>query len=443
MFAFGFGRLLETIMVPDRELLRDYADTGSQAAFTTLVQRHLNVVYRTALRRVGGNAHAADDVTQRVFTALARKAATLKAHESLAGWLYTSTRFAAAEAVRSEQRRRKHEQEAHTMNEINAESALPAEQLEPFIDEIMERLPERDREAVILHYFENRSFVEIAGMLASTADATRMRVNRAMERMRGELTSRGVVSTGAALAAVMANQSAVAAAAPTAATVASCAIGQASGWAIGASSVARAVTTLKSSPLLIGSASIVMFAGLGLGLHAGWRGLASPATLHVDQPSPVLSSVSAKSAEALREERVLVSIAEDEPVAPPPLSTRSFVAVPTAMAASPSLSEVPFAQLAPEERNILCFLWRGLDRAQPGIRPSLRVGSGAPNASGVEPLLARHWVAEGKKMPASRVIYLTAEGVAYCTAHRADIESYTPSGNLRPDSAPARNSGSD
>ena len=59
-------------MTPDGELLRRYLD-GSEAAFAELVRRHINLVYRAAIRRVGGNAHAADDVTQKVFIALAQK----------------------------------------------------------------------------------------------------------------------------------------------------------------------------------------------------------------------------------------------------------------------------------------------------------------------------------------------------------------------------------
>ncbi len=57
--------------------LRDYVDRGSEAAFTAVVQRCTGLVYATALRRVGGDAHLARDVTQLVFIDLARKARSL------------------------------------------------------------------------------------------------------------------------------------------------------------------------------------------------------------------------------------------------------------------------------------------------------------------------------------------------------------------------------
>ena len=89
----------------DSELLARYAEEGSEMAFTELVRRHVDLVHSAALRQVGGNAALAQDVTQTVFIDLARKARTLSSRTVLTGWLYTSTRFAAAKQVRSEQRR--------------------------------------------------------------------------------------------------------------------------------------------------------------------------------------------------------------------------------------------------------------------------------------------------------------------------------------------------
>ena len=76
-------------------------------------------VYVAALRQVNGDTNTAEDVAQSV-TDLARKAGKLQHHGSIAGWLCASTRFAAANAVRGETRRRTREQEVVAMNEINA-----------------------------------------------------------------------------------------------------------------------------------------------------------------------------------------------------------------------------------------------------------------------------------------------------------------------------------
>src|SRR5579862_2338366 len=129
-------------MTEDAPLLRRYLDDRSEEAFTELVSRHIDMVYFAALRRVGGDRHLADDVTQRVFADLAGKASSLKSRTMLTGWLYTSTRFAAAQAMRTERRRRTREQEAHTLDGLHATPEPGWDQLRPVIDEVMDELSE-------------------------------------------------------------------------------------------------------------------------------------------------------------------------------------------------------------------------------------------------------------------------------------------------------------
>ena len=100
----------------DYELLRRYAETGSEPAFTELAQRYVDLVYSAALRQVGGDAPLAQDVTQSVFIDLARKAASIPARTVLTGWLYTSTHYAAVNIIRVEQRRKRREEEAQAMH---------------------------------------------------------------------------------------------------------------------------------------------------------------------------------------------------------------------------------------------------------------------------------------------------------------------------------------
>ncbi|HEY4248225.1 MAG TPA: sigma-70 family RNA polymerase sigma factor [Lacunisphaera sp.] len=211
----------------DAQLLRRYAQERSEPAFTALVQRNVNLVYFAALRRVGGDRHLADDVTQRVFTDLARKAPSLLNRPVLTGWLYTSTRYAAAQAVRSEQRRRQYEQEAHAMRETDSMPAANWEQLRPVIDEALDELNERDREAVLLRYFENRPLADIGAKYRLSPDAARMRVDRALEKLRTLLARRGIASTSSALATAFIAQSGLAAPAGVIANVVSASLGQA------------------------------------------------------------------------------------------------------------------------------------------------------------------------------------------------------------------------
>src|ERR1700679_3778807 len=96
----------------DNELLAKFALENSEAAFATLVGRHVNLVYSVALRRTG-NPHAAEEITQAVFILLARKAKNLSTKTILPGWLHEATRLTTANYLRTEIRRQHHEQEAY------------------------------------------------------------------------------------------------------------------------------------------------------------------------------------------------------------------------------------------------------------------------------------------------------------------------------------------
>jgi RNA polymerase sigma factor (sigma-70 family) len=207
-------------MNDDTALLRRYADEKSEAAFAELVRRHLDLVYSAALRRLLGDAHGAADVAQQVFTTLAHDAEKLSRHGVLTAWLYTATRNAAIDLMRSEQRRRTREQEAFTMQTSVAGGADPDwEKLRPVLDEVMDELPDAYRTAVLLRFFDRRPFAEVGAALQLSEDAARMRVERALEKLRALLSRRGVTSTSGALAAAFAHQAVMAAPAGLATSV--------------------------------------------------------------------------------------------------------------------------------------------------------------------------------------------------------------------------------
>jgi RNA polymerase sigma factor (sigma-70 family) len=194
-------------MTTDAELLQRYTSAGAEDAFAELVRRHITLVYSTALRQLGDDSHLAQDVTQRVFAALARKGHALTDRAALAGWLYLAAHHAAVEFVRANSRRKIREQEAHAMQELTAVSAAEDwARVRPLLDAAMRDLSETDREAVLLRFFEQQSYADVGAALNLSVDAARMRVDRAIEKLRGLLGRRGITSTGAALGAALANQ---------------------------------------------------------------------------------------------------------------------------------------------------------------------------------------------------------------------------------------------
>ena len=83
----------------DLELLRDYVARRSEAAFAELVRRHVDLVYSAALR-MANNSHMAEDVSQKVFLALAQSARELTNRTVISGWLHRTTQNIAATANR-------------------------------------------------------------------------------------------------------------------------------------------------------------------------------------------------------------------------------------------------------------------------------------------------------------------------------------------------------
>ena len=154
-------------MNDDSALLNRYVEARDEGAFAELVQRYLNLVYFAALRQVAQDAQHAEDVTQAVFTELARKASTLANHQTLAGWLHTTTRFIASETMRTERRRQAREQEADVMDTLSNDPAASAnwEQLRPIIDGSLEELSHDDHEAVLLRFFANLPHAQIGQRL--------------------------------------------------------------------------------------------------------------------------------------------------------------------------------------------------------------------------------------------------------------------------------------
>jgi RNA polymerase sigma factor (sigma-70 family) len=194
----------------DADLLSAYSESGSEKAFAELVGRFLPLVYGAALRRVGGDVHGAQDVTQMVFVALAREAPKLVRHPDLTGWLFTTTRFIAANLVRAERRRQLREHAAFVGAAIEEPPATPPEHLQSVLDDVLAELPSLDRQMLLLRFFRGFRHSQIAVQINSSENAVQKRIDRALDRLKGLLSHRGITSTVVALAFALEQQASVA-----------------------------------------------------------------------------------------------------------------------------------------------------------------------------------------------------------------------------------------
>ena len=248
--------------IADSELLRQYAVEGSEPAFAALVARHLNLVYSAAFRKTG-NPHMAEEIAQAVFIILAKKAAALPKKTILPGWLYQTARLTAANFLRNEIRRTRREQEAYMQSLSNEPDVWP--QIVPLLDDAMGRLNEKERNAIVLRFFENKSFQEIGIAARATENAAKKRVAHALEKLRKFFSKKGVVLTTAIIAGAISANSVQAAPPTLAATIST--IAAAKGAAASSSILTlthgalKIMAWTKTKTAIITAAAILLTAG--------------------------------------------------------------------------------------------------------------------------------------------------------------------------------------
>jgi RNA polymerase sigma factor (sigma-70 family) len=287
-------------MMNDRDLLEAYVRDRSDEAFRELVRRHTALVFSCARQQLG-DTHAAEDVTQSVFLALAIKAPKLPPATVLAGWLYRATRFAAADYRRREQHRREREMKAHEQHQIHESANDPAviwQEIQPHLHAALDALSAADRDALLLRFYQQSSYRDMAQTLAVTEEAAKKRVGRAVERLRRIFGRKGIRLTAGGLVTALGTRSVEAIPATLAAQAAQTALSSLAGTMATTSTLMLAkgaLLTMSLSKLKIAAAAAVVFllAG-GAGLYV-WQTNPGPAAIANNGPSPAVATTSSQS----------------------------------------------------------------------------------------------------------------------------------------------------
>lgn len=211
------------------------------------------------------DAHLAEDVTQGVFVALAQNARQLTERPVLSGWLHRTAQNIAANAVRSDVRRRVREQEAATMNELLSSAPDASwEHIAPQLDAALGELSESDRDALLLRYFERKSAQEMAQILGLSDEAAQKRVNRAVERLRDYFSKRNVTIGASGLAVLISANAVQATPIGLAATISAAAV--LAGTAVHTSTVIATTKTIAMTIIqkTFITATLAVVAGAGI-----------------------------------------------------------------------------------------------------------------------------------------------------------------------------------
>jgi len=245
----------------DAELLTEYVTRQSENAFTELVGRNVALVYSAALRQVR-EPQLAEEVTQAVFIILARKARAMSRHAHLSGWLCRVAYFVSRDALRAE-RRRQHRERILTPMENPADNDWT--RIAPLLDEVVAQLNEKDRSAIVLRFYEQKSLGEVGAALGVDTDAAQKRVARALEKLRAFFIKRGIDSTAASLAGAISANSIQAVPAALAKTISGVAL--AKGAAASTSTLTlikgalKIMAWTKAKTAIVGSAVVLLAAG--------------------------------------------------------------------------------------------------------------------------------------------------------------------------------------
>lgn len=286
----------------DQQLLRQYVRTRSQPAFSVLTARYANLVYSICVRELH-SVPLAEDAAQSVFLLLAQRAGGLQNTNALAGWLFTTARLVAQNLRREEQRRQRREEQAMQdwtsgagslaiSNTISKDPAAAYDydaawgELEPRLHDALARLKPLERTLVLLRFGEERTLAQSGVVLGISENTARMRVNRALEKLRRHLSSAGVALSLAALTTLLAQKAAPAAPAAYVQNlirIHPVANGAAAG-AGGVSATSGLSACAKGALTAMAASSTKIFAGAGLALVlalTGWQGARIYTVRHV------------------------------------------------------------------------------------------------------------------------------------------------------------------
>jgi len=194
------------IMPPDPAVAAMAASVDDPRQFEVVFEQHVDQIFRYAAMRVG--AQAAEDVVAETFaTAFTRRAAFRAEQGSVRPWLYG---IAAVHLLR------RRDQELRWLEQCargaaleapgggdedeaadSAVSSATARMLRPRIARALERIPDGERDVLLLHAVAGLTHLEIAAALGIRKGTAKVRLSRATTRLRAMLHDLDPMTQGA------------------------------------------------------------------------------------------------------------------------------------------------------------------------------------------------------------------------------------------------------
>jgi RNA polymerase sigma factor (sigma-70 family) len=190
----------------DEDLLERFTSRRDEAAFAVLVRRYGRLVLAVC-RRVLGHEQDAEDAVQVVFCVLARRAGYIRNRGAVGAWLHAVAYGVARKAQASRGRR---PVPTDNLPDMPAKDSpeWTWNEVRPIVDEEVNRLPEKYRQAFVLCCLESRTNEEAAAQLGCPPGTIMSRLSRAREQLRRRLRRRGLALSLGALTGALTREAA-------------------------------------------------------------------------------------------------------------------------------------------------------------------------------------------------------------------------------------------
>lgn len=177
----------------DQQLISLLQDSD-EVAFTELYNRYWADIYRNAMK-ILHSQNDAEDMVQELFESLWKRRSQLQIMGSVAGYLYSSTRYLSIHFIEKNIATYPYRQSLSEAVEPvmipSVESAIDAKSLEAAIDGIIGKLPEKMREVFRLSRKENLTYKEIAEKLNISEETVKKQVYNALKVIRQNIGNAG------------------------------------------------------------------------------------------------------------------------------------------------------------------------------------------------------------------------------------------------------------
>ncbi|MFZ1682063.1 MAG: RNA polymerase sigma factor [Rhizobiaceae bacterium] len=176
--------------LPDLELVAR-AKAGDRAAFSALVARHYDYIYRVAYRWAGARDEA-EDVAQEACVRLSKAIFRFEGASAFTTWLYALTLNVARDLTRK-RRSESRKADAYAVHALALGEAEedPADDPAAALWAAVRRLPDKQREAVTLVYGEEKSHSEAADLMGCAEATVSWHIHEAKKRLKALMRPAG------------------------------------------------------------------------------------------------------------------------------------------------------------------------------------------------------------------------------------------------------------